>query len=89
MYVAPGGSKSWVQRVTITGRRHDIGQGPWPVEALAKARRRAFANRMLIEDGGDPLAEKRKAEVPTFQDAAVRVHAANLPRWRSAKVAAL
>ncbi|MCY4431073.1 MAG: tyrosine-type recombinase/integrase [Rhodospirillales bacterium] len=89
LYVAPGGSKSWVQRVTINSCRHDIGLGPWPVVSLAKARRRAFANRVLIEDGGDPLAEKRKAEVPTFQQAAVRVHAANLPRWRSAKVAAL
>ncbi len=29
LYVAPGGSKSWVQRVTISGRRHDIGLGPW------------------------------------------------------------
>ena len=89
LYVAPGGSKSWVQRVTISGCRRDIGLGPWPVVSLAKARKRAFANRVLIEDGGDPLAEKRKAEVPTFQQAAVRVHAANLPRWRSAKVAAL
>ncbi len=23
--VAPGGSRSWVQRITITGKRHDIG----------------------------------------------------------------
>lgn len=44
---------------------------------------------MLIEDGGDPFAEIRKAELPTFQQAAVRVHVANLTRWRSAKVAAL
>ena len=25
--VAPGGSKSWIQRITIDGRRHDIGLG--------------------------------------------------------------
>ena len=89
LYVAPGGSKSWAQRITINGCRRDIGLGPWPVVSLAKARKRAFANRVLIEDGKDPLAEKRRAEVPTFQQAAVRVHAANLPRWRSAEVAAL
>ena len=29
--VALGGSKSWIQRIAIDGRRHDIGLGPFPV----------------------------------------------------------
>lgn len=66
-YVAPGRSKSWVQRVTINGRRHDIELGLWPVVPLARARRRAFAKRVLIADGGGPLAEKHKAAAPMFQ----------------------
>ncbi len=41
--VWPGGSKSWVQRLTIKGCR-------W-----------AFANRVLIEDDGDPLEARRAA----------------------------
>ena len=28
--VAPGGSKQWVQRIMIQGRRHDLGLDPFP-----------------------------------------------------------
>lgn len=85
LYIAPGGSKSWIQRVTIDGRRRDIGLGGWPVVSLAKARQRAFANRVAIADGQNPLAEKRKAKTPTFRHAADQVFEANKPRWRNAK----
>ncbi len=88
LHVAPGGSRSWIQRVTINGKRRDIGLGPWPVVSLAKARQRAFANRVAVEDGSDPLAEKHKARVPTFREAALKTYEANRPRWRSDKTAA-
>ena len=87
--VWPGGSKSWVQRVTIKGRRRDIGLGPYPVVNLKEARRRAFANRVLIENDGDPLEARRAAAAPTFREAAERTYEANRPRWRSGKVAAV
>ena len=61
--VAPGGSKSWIQRLTIAGKRRDIGLGSAALVTLAKARQRALANRIAIADGRDPLAEKRKAKV--------------------------
>ena len=83
--VARGGSKSWIQRVTIDRRRRDIGLGGFPVVGLAEARRRAFANRVAIAEGRDPLAEKRRSRVPTFREAAVRTLEANRPRWRSTK----
>ncbi len=85
LYVAPGGSKSWIQRVTIDGRRRDIGLGGWPVVSLAKARQRAFANRVAIADGLDPLAEKRKAKAPTFREAAEATFEVNRTRWRNEK----
>ena len=88
LYVTPTGSKSWVQRLTVNGRRCDIGLGPWPVVTLAEARDVALDNRRLVRDGGDPLADKRKAKVPTFRDATVATHEANKARWRSAKVTA-
>ncbi len=69
LYIAPGGSKSWVQRITVKGRRRDLGLGPWPAVSLAEARTRALANRVLVERGSDPHASKRKA-VPTFREAA-------------------
>ena len=86
--VAPGGSKSWIQRITIDSKRRDLGLGPFPVISLAKARERAFANRVAIADGCDPLAEKRKIKTPTFREAAKRTYETNRPRWRSEKVAA-
>ena len=84
--VAPGGSKSWIQRLTIDGKRHDIGLGGFPLVSLAEARHKAFENRRLAWAGGDPRAAKRRARVPTFREAAERTFEANRPRWRNAKV---
>ena len=85
--IAPGRSKSWIQRITIEGKRRDIGLGPFPVIGLAKARRRAFANRVAVAEGRDPLADKRRTKAPTFREAAERTFEANRPRWRNAKTA--
>ena len=68
--VAKGRSKSWVQRVVIGGKRREIGLGGFPVLTLAEARDKALDNRRAIARGRDPLAEKRKAAVPTFRDSA-------------------
>ena len=87
--VAPGGSKSWIQRITIKGkgRYRNIGLGGWPLVSLAEAREAAFENRKLARRGIDPLAEKRKAAIPTFRKAAISTHAMKLPTWKNAKVA--
>ena len=87
LHVAPGGSKSWVQRLTIHGRRCDIGLGGFPVVSLAEARDMAYRNRKLARAGGDPLAEKRKVKVPVFREAAKKTFEANRARWRSEKTA--
>lgn len=81
--VTPSGSKSWVQRIVIDGRRRDIGLGRYPDVALVDARHLAAANRTAITKGLDPVVEKRRASVPTFSDAARQTHQANLPRWRN------
>ena len=83
--VSRGGTKSWVQRVMIHGKRRDIGLEAYPVVSLAKARRRAFENRVAIADGRDPLAEKHKAKVPTFREAAEQTFEANKARWRNTR----
>lgn len=85
--VAPGGSKSWIQRLAIDGKRRDIGLGGWPLTTLSEAREAAFENRRLARRGGDPLAAKRRAKVPTFREAATQTFEANRARWRNAKVA--
>ena len=83
--IEPGGSKHWTQRIVIHGRRRDLGLGAWPVVPLAKARARAFANRVTISDGGDPRAEGRR--VPTFAVAAGKAYETLRPGWTSAKSA--
>ena len=83
--IAPGGSKGWMLRATIDGRRRDIGLGGYPAVSLAKARQFADAHRLAVAEGRDPLAEKRRAATPTFAEAAVKVHEANLPRWKNGK----
>ena len=85
--VAPGGSKQWVQRLTIKGRRRDIGLGGYPVVPLAEARAVAFSNRQRARAGADPTAERNKAKVPTFREAAAATYKTLRPRWRSEKVA--
>ena len=79
------GTKSWVQRVVVHGRRRDIGLGGYPTVSLAEARQRCTDNRKAISAGLDPIAEKRKPTVATFREAAKTVHEMNIPRWRSAK----
>ena len=81
--VAADGSKSWIQRLTVGGRRRDIGLGGWPLMSLAEAREKAFENRKLARAGGDPLAEKRRRRTPTFREAAERTFEAHKPRWRN------
>ena len=84
--VAPGGSKSLgMLRLTIDGRRRDLGLGGYPAVLLAKARQFADAHRLAVAEGRDPLAEKRRAKMPTFAEAAAKVHEVNLPRWKNGK----
>ena len=82
--IAKGGSKSWVLRITIDRRRRDIGLGSTSTVSLLEARNRAHTHRVDVANGRDPLAEKRRANIPTFREAAIKVHAANVPRWRNA-----
>ena len=83
--IAKGGSKGWILRIVIDGRRRDIGLGGYPAVSLAKARQIADAHRLAVAEGRDPLAEKRRTATPTFAEAAVKVHEANLPRWKNGK----
>ena len=61
--VAAAGSKSWVRRIVIEGKRRDIGLGSFPTVSLAQARNLAAANRATVAEGRNPLAEKRETRV--------------------------
>ena len=84
------GSRGWIQRLTIRGRRTELGLGGFPLVSLKEAREKAFANRKLAREGGDPRAEKRRSEsMPTFADATRTVWKQLRPGWRSARHAQL
>ena len=83
LFVQPTGTRSWVQRLVIRGRRREMGLGAATLVPLAKARELALANRMLARSGGDPLSEKRRVQgVPTFAEAAQRVLEQKQGGWR-------
>ena len=69
----------------IAGRRRELGLGGYPATGLTEARALAHANKSLITAGRNPVAERRRTNVPTFREAAKRVFEANLPRWRNGK----
>ena len=50
--VAPGGSKSWVQRIAADGKRSDLGLCGYPTVGLAEAREKAVANKKAVREGG-------------------------------------
>ena len=84
LIVEPSGSRHWVQRLVVDGRRRDLGLGSYPWTSLAEARERAYENRKVARQGGDPVP--RLARVPTFRQAARRVEAAS--QWRGERTAA-
>lgn len=84
--VMPGGSRQWVQRIVIRGKRCEIGLGSVDLVSLYDARAAALANRATARSGGDPLAARRQAAaVMTFEEATREVHKINLPTWRNEK----
>lgn len=84
--VWPSGSRQWVQRITIRGKRQEIGLGSPPAVPLATARKLALDNKGVAMLGGDPLSDRRKArEVLTFALAVDRYLAAKLSEFRNEK----
>ena len=94
LVVTPNGTKSWIQRLTIDGKRTDKGLGGFPSVSLTQARRDAIDNRAAVDRGENPWADgkQRKAAtstidngIPTFRDAVYAAWDANQERWRSDK----
>ena len=83
LYVQPTGTRSWIQRLVVRGRRRELGLGSVHLVTLAEAREAARANRKLARSGGDPLAERRRAQgMPTFAEATAIVVEHKRPGWR-------
>ena len=86
LMVQPSGARSWVQRVTVKGRRQELGLGPYPVVTLKMAREAALTNRREIRNGENPKTTRRQARgVPTFAEAERKVFALRRGGWKGEK----
>ena len=77
-------SKHWVWRGTVNGTRRDVGLGAFPYVSLLDARQQAYEHRKIARAGGDPIALKRKPDVPTFAEAVETVIAIHREGWKDA-----
>jgi len=84
--VQPNGAKQWVQRITIRGKRCEMGLGSPPAIPLATARKLALDYRGAAMQGRDPAQERRDARAGlTFEAAVERYLAAKLDEFRNDK----
>lgn len=94
LVVGQGGSKSWIFRYQLNGRRRQMGLGSFPIISLKAARDAAAACRAQIAQKVDPLDARREAEavqqqaerqVPTFRECAKEYIDEHKAGWKNAK----
>ncbi len=92
--VQPSGAKSWMLRISVAGKRRDMGLGGFPDVTLADARRRAREEREKVDKGIDPIDERKaatsrlraeQAKAITFKASALAYIEAHEAGWRNAK----
>ena len=84
LHIRPGGSRQWLLRTTVRGKRSDIHIGSLTYVSLAEAREKAYRLRKAARQGEDPLAERRKSdEALCFKQAALTVWEQNKPTWKN------
>lgn len=86
LWIKETGTRSWVLRIQVDGKRRDFGLGSEKETSLAEARERAAEKRKQYRSGVDPVAAKRERKaIPTFAEAAKRAHAEFKGGWRNGK----
>ena len=79
LLVRAGGTKYWVWRGTVRGKRTDLGIGTYPYITLKEARYTAFEYRRASMLGRDPRGARA---CPTFAEAVESVIALNREAWK-------
>jgi integrase len=99
LQVGENGSKSWVYRFRLNGRRRLMGLGPADKVTLADARKAAIAAAGLRDRGIDPIADRRAAraeyaaaarqapKIHTFRAVADDYLALKAEKWKAARSA--
>ena len=52
----------WILRLSVHGKRREMGLGRWPDVSIAEARKRAAEARKTLRNGVDPIFERTKAK---------------------------
>lgn len=66
LQITPTGARSWVLRITIAGKRRNIGLGSYPTVTLAQARDLARDNHAMVRQGtNDSFLQKQLAHLKT------------------------
>ena len=87
--VDKSGARRWTLRVTILGRRRDMGLGGISTVSLEEARELAYQYRKIARSGSDPILERQKNRglQTTLIYCTKKVHEINLPTWKNEKFA--
>ncbi|MCC1481061.1 tyrosine-type recombinase/integrase [Roseibaca sp. Y0-43] len=94
LQITPKGGRSWVLRIKVGALRRDIGLGGFPTVTLSQARDKAREARTKIEQGIDPVEERKATKAAliaaqrrglTFADAVDKALAAKLDAFKNAK----
>ncbi len=93
LQISERGARSWVLRVMVGAKRRELGLGGFPTVGLSDARAKARAVREQIENGIDPIADKRRKreqllaeqQRPNFRKCAEQYIAMKSAEWRNPK----
>jgi len=94
LQVVESGARTWMLRAMMGGKRRDMGLGGFPDVTLAQAREKARSARQRLEEGVDPIEERRQARsalaasraaAKTFEDCVEGFMKAKESEWRNPK----
>ncbi len=97
LHVMPSGSRAWVLRTMVAGKRREYGLGGYPTVTLASARERARSMLDQLFAGVDPADAKKqaksalaaqRAKAVTFKTLAEQYISQHEASWKNAKHAA-
>ena len=79
------GSRRWILRLSINGKRRDMGLGSFSFINLNDARELAHKYNKLAKSGIDPIQErlKEKGLSITLKECVYKVYALNKPTWKT------
>ena len=91
LVVTTRGTKQWIQRITVDGKRTDKGLGGYPHIALREARKLAKLNRTAVDNGRNPWTEPKAVpatptlpvdQIPTLAEAVYATLEHHAGAWR-------